>query len=424
MKTITILILSFSINFLYSQQGWVQQVSGINSTLNCVYFFDGNTGWVGGDGGVALKTTNGGTNWFSLNTGSSRLFYSIQFVNQNTGFIGTGYDKVFRTTNSGTSWDTTIGGGGYSVFFVNGTTGYSARQGTQYSLWKTTNTGLTWDSVGALPSIIGPVNDIFFIDASVGFICGNHFAFSAQTYDPYINKTTSGGISWGAGGYSAPSSHYVPSSITDLYFVNNIGFAIGFEAPSTTTPYFYKSTNQGQNWVKTVMAQTMASITFVDNNTGWICGPNGKIMYSTNGSSTWFDQTSPVSATLRQIYMVNNNTGYIVGTNGTILKTTNGGITALQQTGTAVPDNFTLSQNYPNPFNPVTLISFDIPISSFVNITVYDASGKEITSLVNQQLSAGSYSVDWNATAYPSGVYFYRITAGEYIETKKMVLIK
>lgn len=99
-----------------------------------------------------------------------------------------------------------------------------------------------------------------------------------------------------------------------------------------------------------------------------------------------------------------------------------------------VPKIFSLSQNYPNPFNPSTKISFSIPLlrgvdgaagrGVFTMLVVYNIQGKEITTLVNLQLQPGIYEVDWNASEYPSGVYFYKLESGDYSETKRMVLIK
>jgi len=99
-------------------------------------------------------------------------------------------------------------------------------------------------------------------------------------------------------------------------------------------------------------------------------------------------------------------------------------LVGINQLSSEIPEQFSLSQNYPNPFNPVTNIQFTLPRSEFVKITIYDALGKETESLVQQDLYAGSYETQWNASDYPSGVYYYSITAGEYTETKKMVLIK
>ncbi len=89
-----------------------------------------------------------------------------------------------------------------------------------------------------------------------------------------------------------------------------------------------------------------------------------------------------------------------------------------------IPENYNLSQNFPNPFNPLTHINFDIPKENFVKLAVYNILGKEVEALVNEKLNAGSYSVEWNASKYSSGIYFYRIESGNFIKTMKMILIK
>ena len=89
-----------------------------------------------------------------------------------------------------------------------------------------------------------------------------------------------------------------------------------------------------------------------------------------------------------------------------------------------MPTQFELSQNYPNPFNPSTTISYSIPVSSFVTLKVFDILGNEIRSLVNEEKSEGNYEVEFNAANLPSGVYFYRLQTANFIETRKMVLMK
>jgi hypothetical protein len=88
------------------------------------------------------------------------------------------------------------------------------------------------------------------------------------------------------------------------------------------------------------------------------------------------------------------------------------------------PSEFLLSQNYPNPFNPSTKIKYQIPEISFVTIKVFNVLGKEIETLVNEEKPVGTYELTWNAANLPSGVYFYQLKAGNYISTKKMVLMK
>ncbi len=89
-----------------------------------------------------------------------------------------------------------------------------------------------------------------------------------------------------------------------------------------------------------------------------------------------------------------------------------------------IPTSFSLYQNYPNPFNPTTKIRFDIPKTSFTKIIIYDILGHEVAILVNDQLKPGSYEVEWGASNYSSGVYFYKLTTAEYTKTKRMVLVK
>jgi len=99
-------------------------------------------------------------------------------------------------------------------------------------------------------------------------------------------------------------------------------------------------------------------------------------------------------------------------------------LVGINQISNEIPDRHMLVQNYPNPFNPVTKIQYALPENSLVKITVYDALGKEVETLVDKIHTAGYYEAEWNAADYPSGVYYYKISAGDYSETKKMVLIK
>ncbi len=96
----------------------------------------------------------------------------------------------------------------------------------------------------------------------------------------------------------------------------------------------------------------------------------------------------------------------------------------IQIISTEIPSSFSLSQNYPNPFNPSTFIKFDVAKSSFVTLKVFDALGREVEVLVNEQLKPGTYVADWNANSFPSGVYFYSMRTNSFTETKRMVLIK
>lgn len=98
--------------------------------------------------------------------------------------------------------------------------------------------------------------------------------------------------------------------------------------------------------------------------------------------------------------------------------------TSVLLSSSEIPKEYKMFNNYPNPFNPATKVRFDLPKSSEVKITVFDVTGKEAAVLVNETLQAGSYQTEWNAAAFPSGVYFYRIQAGDFSETKRMILVR
>jgi len=89
-----------------------------------------------------------------------------------------------------------------------------------------------------------------------------------------------------------------------------------------------------------------------------------------------------------------------------------------------IPAEYNLHQNYPNPFNPTTKITFDVPKSTYTKLVIFDMLGREIATLVNEQLNAGSYEVSWLAGSYPSGVYFYKLVTDNFVNIKKMLLMK
>jgi len=131
---------------------------------------------------------------------------------------------------------------------------------------------------------------------------------------------------------------------------------------------------------------------------------------------------------LWSIDFANDTIGYAIGSS-VVLKTTNGGVTFINNYSNEIPEEFILHQNYPNPFNPSTKFRFNIPPSEgaggrILKIIIYDILGREITTLANEQLSPGTYEISWDASNYPSGVYYYQLTAGDKSFTRKMILMK
>lgn len=421
----------------YSQ--WFQQTSGVNSQLYSVFFVNPSTGFAAGDGGKALRTTNGGTNWIvSTPFGDSITYRSVYFIDPNTGYLAGSYlrtvpnlvglPKILKTTDAGLSWSSLLNDSGYtlwSVSFINVNTGFAL--GGFYGVGpntflRTTNAGANWQ-VSSLGN--GYLFFAAFQNANTGFITSN---------GGNILKTTDSGLNWNL------NNHFPVNFISRTTFIdNNTGFAVGGNsAGSDSLSNIYRTTNGGSAWspVFTDHGGIINDVKFVNANTGFAIGifdsffPQdslpSRLLKTTNSGTNWFVDTvfAGINGCI-SLSFADQNTGYAVGGNGVILKTTTGGNPiGIQQVSSEVPKAFYLAQNYPNPFNPSTKIKFSLPKTAFTKITIYDVLGREVSLIANEELKAGSYEVSWNADNFPSGVYFYRLTAGQYTETKKMLMIK
>lgn len=162
----------------------------------------------------------------------------------------------------------------------------------------------------------------------------------------------------------------------------------------------------------------------------WVSGTHTTTCDGGNGTSlpagaaTWNEMINSTSQTYSYVITVAGTYNYTClfhpGMDGTI----NATVSSIIQTSSSLPERYNLNQNYPNPFNPSTNIKFDIVNAGFVKITIYNSLGKEVETLVNDNLSPGSYQIDWNASAVSSGVYFYKLETQGFVDTKKMLLVK
>ena len=138
--------------------------------------------------------------------------------------------------------------------------------------------------------------------------------------------------------------------------------------------------------------------------------------------------TYPVKVKVENMdIIIQDVTGKLLNTNikaGGELTISNPNVDKLLVSGQAVPVKFTLEQNFPNPFNPTTTIKFSIPKEVQVNLSVYNILGEKVKELKNEVMKPGYFEVEFDASALASGVYLYRITAGDFVQTKKMVLLK
>ncbi len=415
-------ILYFSLSLLltiqtYSQYAWNEQVSGVTTQLTSVSAVDFNFVWVCGYAGVVLRTTNGGSNWQNAATSTippTLDMHCIWGIDANTALVGGSGSSsfLFRTSNGGANWTqvfTETGGFINSVQMGNIFAGYMQGDpvGGRWSLWGTTNAGITWDSsTFYLPQVAAEAgwNNSFYFDINTGVLFG--------TNNTRVYKTLNL-ISW------------TPQVTTGQ--LNS--YAIWFRSPlegMTGGTALLATTNGGVTWLPTTMALpgtgNLAGITTHANL--WIVTRQTQNIYiGTDMGNNWSSVYTAPAGNYRHISKVRNGPHiYGVRTNGGI--TRGQFITGITPVSTEIPSTYSLNQNYPNPFNPETNIKFNLPKEGFVKLTIYDGVGREVESLVNENLKAGEYEVSFNAVSLPSGAYFYKLVVNDFIQTKKMILVK
>ncbi len=373
--------------------------------FNKVQFLNKDTGFVGGN--KLLKTTNAGINWMNLTLPSGSNTIGLHVLNEDTIWFADDlpFDGgIFRTTNKGTNWerkyDATPAPNPDHIYMYNGRIGFMTRSSN--FLYKTTDSGNNWYTIPG-----GVWLDIKFTDSLTGWKANGD-----------MKKTTDGGLNW----------------VTQTLPFGGIIFGTGISGFSVTN------------------ADTLWGAGGMISNGG--IHRRGILYRTTNSGNNWLFQVPDTSfgiGVFSDIEFLNQSLGWAYGmkanssTENRNIHTTNGGDTTflvgLQQISTEFPDELVLYQNYPNPFNPITNIKYSIMPNvksatggqmSNVKLIIYDITGKEVATLVNEEQSTGKYQIDFSGYGYSSGVYFYRLTVSSasgggkevFTETKKMILIK
>jgi photosystem II stability/assembly factor-like uncharacterized protein len=198
----------------------------------------------------------------------------------------------------------------------------------------------------------------------------------------------------------------------------------------------YATTNYGISWFpqNSGVTENLNDIQFRSQTEGMVVGNNGVVRYTSDGGTTWQEDSyfnGLTDGDIISLATVDFNTGVAVVRN----TTREGGSTTsmfivstepldVDENGKTSPSQYSLEQNYPNPFNPTTKINYSVPQLGLVTIKVYDLLGKEVATLIDEEKNAGNYQIDFNGYGLPSGIYFYKLTAGNFSETKKLVLMK
>lgn len=403
---ISILFYTLACSKIFSQ-GWQIQYNNSSEEYYDLYFINSNTGWAieTHSTGKILKTTNRGMNWIGISQNQFHDGTGIYFINEFTGWISGSSGQLNKSTNGGYNWihsncSCSNADDFTDIQFINQTTGWAFGD---LGIFKSTDGG---SSYFELPNR-NYVWTGMFLDSIIGFTIGVDA----------LSKSTDGGISWQRIFFPFGDYKYA------MYFNNA---QTGWVANSSGK--IYKTTNAGVDWTQQLFnnQSTLRKMQFVNDSTGWCVGDSSVIFKTTNGGSNWYRQSFSLNSVLHGIFMLNENEGWICGSRYIAYTSDGGGPVGISNFSENIPEIFQLFQNYPNPFNPSTKINFDIPSgkSGNVKLVIYNSIGKEMATLVNESLLPGVYEVEWNASGFPSGIYFCKLETGNFSETKRMVLLK
>ena len=403
------------VNCVYN---WTSQTSGTTSAFNTVKAVNNMIGWAGGAGATVRKTTDGGATWTNGNPNPGVIngtIYAIESFGADTAWCTTspGATFIYRTVNGGTNWTqvhTQTGGFWNVIKFKNNTTGFIQGDpvGARWSLWKTTDAGATWDSSG----MFLPQNAAEAGWNNSASLRGDNIWFGTNNTRVYYSSD------FGSNWTSSPTT----GSLN--------GYSIHFNSPMLGLvggTAIVKTTDGGTTYSAPITVPGAGNILGLggDGDNFW-CGRGAVIYGSTDAGATWASVFTP-TGTVNGMSIVKTGdcaTGWAVGATGSISRL-DGVVSGLGNGNVAeLPSSFKLDQNYPNPFNPTTKIKFALPKAGLVSLKVYDMLGREVQTLINQQLNAGEFIADFDGANLSSGTYFYRLQVGDFVEIKKMVLLK
>lgn len=422
-------------NLLHAQ--WVQQPFPTSETLYKVRFVNANTGWILGENGI-YKTADTGRSWMKQNV-STRFGNLLLALNENvvfySGSINTSTIKATtglrRTDDGGTTWQT-VDSSYFHYFdgdFVSEQIGYVTAADVNFrsAILKTTDGGKTWMTIA---NNFSPVNyeltGIAFVDEQRGW---------AVSYDAIIFHTRDGGITWTLqDSIRVTPPYFIP--LRDIQFsAPDSGWAVG---GLSGNQLIVKTTDGGQNW-KAIQQPgcSLREAQFLNGQLGWTGGMNnlGPFILQTNaGGATWTGQSlQPIpgsNAGIESLSLLTQTTGWAVGWQGRVYKLSSTVSVATEPfSPNAAPQKFQLAPNQPNPVSASTRFTYTLSTAASIRLAVYDGLGREVALLFSGEKSPGVYNTFWDGrnqhnTLLPNGIYFYRLQAGDFILTRKLVLLR
>jgi photosystem II stability/assembly factor-like uncharacterized protein len=312
----------------------------------------------------------------------------------------------------------------FDIEFVNPQIGYAAcgiyTSATPCVIRKTTNGGDAWSTVASMDAGTD-FEAVSFVDTLLGWTLSYSYG--------QVFRTTDGGISWTYQDSVGRLSNGETFPMRDIKFTTaDSGWAIGGLGG---TSVMARTTDGGIHWtISSRFGSSLAEIAMVNSRLGWIIGRlyNVPPLLTTDGGETWNPQsTSPpiLGFDLSSISMVNSTLGWVVCQGGRAYKTNNGGVVRVADNHILPPQQIWLDQNFPNPFNPSTLVSYSLPHSSFVELTIYNMLGQQVAQLVHEEQDAGDHHVEFRPDGLASGVYLCQLcVVGELSQVRKLIFLR
>jgi photosystem II stability/assembly factor-like uncharacterized protein len=414
-----------------------------DETITSVSFINNQTGVACGNNGTIFKTINGGINWTQANCPGAGNFIKVRLFN-NTGFAVASNGRIYKTIDAGSTWNTlyldtlTLGWGTADIPDINTihvTGGHCSHSGVI-----TTDGGLTWNLVYLECECHGPPETGCISEQLLNMASSNVYFIAGYGMPPHMPGNPTAVLFYNGGSANYVFNGYGDPNVLTFadYADTNYGIAVGGRGRVMRTSSGFRNFTDywfplgGFSWINYLSLvdsiNSLANICYSES--GLI---TSGIYKSTNGGLNWA-LCGVVSNSLTGLKYYNFNFAVSWGPYGGIISNNNPGI--ILQTNpplSEVSASYKLYQNYPNPFNPVTIIRFQIPNSEngkwkiengVVTLKIFDILGKEIETLVNENLKPGTYEVKFDGSKLASGIYFYTLTAGEFKGTKKLILLK
>ncbi len=373
-------------------------VSSLSIDSTTGYIFAGTSGdgiYGSGDNGdnwTQIGFANMDVNLITINS-SGHIFLQANPLGWNNG-------SVYRSTDNGANWtETSLTEKRIGSLAINSYDYVYA--GTDSGVYYSTDNGDIWSHIAFVDTFSSPI----------AFNSNDHI-FVGTGYDG-VFRSTDNGNSWTQTGLvdTAISSFAVNSN--DHIFV---GSAMGGAV--------FRSTDNGNLWIQTSLNNTDINFLAINSLDHVFAGSFSGVYRSINNGDTWTQINSGLTNHDVGSLAINPD-GYIFAGiwNEGIYRSTQSTITNINETDQVI-HSLVLKQNYPNPFNPNTTIEFSLPKTEFITLKIYNTLGQEVATLISKKMTPGNHKYTWDASTFASGVYYYRVEAGEYVKIKKLILLR